>query len=180
MNCQEARTRWHARLDQGTADAELLEHLAHCPGCRLYDSQMRELLGALDELRVASEREVMAGEASNPRARPQLPLPASLLIRRRILRVAAAIALLVAGALYFGDRFHPDRLDRVLLSTEAGTESFTASLRLTGESAEDYLAVSVPTSRADVQMFWLYPTLGGMTDGAGSQVGDGRFYQRRE
>jgi hypothetical protein len=159
MNCEEARQRWHLSLDSGQEDVELSAHIISCDACRAYDSQMRRLVGALDELRRESEEVTSHNEAP-----VRIGSPPSIGSRGygaglRLMRVAAVLALIVAGGLYFGNRYLGEGDAPTPIADSSGSEVHQPTLRLRGESAEKYLVVSTPTSEADVQMFWLYPLL---------------------
>ena len=159
MNCDEARQRWHLSLDSGQEDVELSGHILSCDACRAYDSQMRRLVGALDDLRKESEEVTSQDEAAvRIRTRPSVGsrgYGAGL----RLMRVAAVLVLIVAGGLYFGNRYLGEKCRPTPIARSAGSEVHRLTLQLRGESAEKYLVVSTPTSEADVQMFWLYPLL---------------------
>ena len=168
MNCQQAREFWHVRFDARTADPELVEHLAHCESCQAYDAHMRQIMRALDDLRVESEGAVTQGRLHRHGTWPRPRLPFRLPMRRKVFRAAAVLALMIVGGLYLGDLLRPPRRPAsVFMASPKETETFSASLRLTGECAEKYVAVPVSTSRSDVQMFWLYPTLASVAENGG-------------
>ena len=59
MNCAQARELWHERLDglsDSAAEAEVETHMSACAACRVWRGQMRQVAGALDELRVQTEQ----------------------------------------------------------------------------------------------------------------------------
>jgi len=163
MNCNEARKRWHLRFDDGVRDEELDLHLSSCAACREYDRQMRQLADALDELRVESDdAAVWDGRPPETRAAgvarpPWFARPLGLL------RVAAVLTLVVGGGLYFGGLLGRPGGDVKTNDAPNGVPvavwSDRPTLRLSEESAEKYLAVSAPTSQADVHVIWLYPRL---------------------
>jgi hypothetical protein len=80
-----------------------------------------------------------------------------------LLRVAAVLTLVVGGGLFFGGLL--DRPGRDVKTKDASIGAPVAAwsdpptLRLSGESAEKYLAVAAPTSQEDVKVIWLYPRL---------------------
>jgi hypothetical protein len=163
MNCNEARKRWHLRFDDEGRDEELDAHLSLCASCREYDREMRQLADALDELRVGSD-DPGAWSDRPPETRaagvarsPWFARPLGLL------RVAAVLALVVGGGLYFGSLLARPGGDVKTNDAPNGAQvaawSDPPTLRLSDQSAEKYLAVAAPTSQADVQVIWLYPRL---------------------
>lgn len=167
IDCEEARQRWHLRFDEGGEDAELDEHLASCEACGQYARQMRGIVDLLEELRGETEQ-VVARRDEGPPVEARCMFAASrLTVLTRLTRIAAAVAVLVAGGLYLGNLLlptgSPTPEDRVVVTGPA-LAALPTTVRLEGESARRYLAVSHPTADANVQMVWLYPSLHGAGD----------------
>lgn len=163
MNCDEARKRWHSRLDDGGEDEELDRHVRVCEVCRRYDGQMRHLVGALAELRTESEGVSFPDDRSSAIQSSRSTVSHWNVRRLRVVRVAAALALMVAGALYLGDRLTGRWVTGPMQGGDTTppivAEAHHPTVRLRGNSAEKYLAVSATASESDVQVFWLYPLL---------------------
>ena len=173
MNCEEAQTRWHQRLEEPHEDAELAGHLAECAACRRYTVEIQSIVGVLGELRRDTESIVSRGPAppaSEVSGEPLRRNPRS--VTRMIRAAAAAIAILVGGGLvYYASR----QVNRSPYVTDGTVEVVTDStlapgdavaetpsdprigISLRAESAKRLLAVAQPTSQPDVQMYWLYP-----------------------
>ncbi len=173
MICEDARRRLNRRLDEGSADAELDRHLASCATCRTYTARLQLLAGVLDEIRV--ETESVACDGGEPlnlqvKARPRRfawgdrafagPLA------WRAARVAAAIAI-VLGALYLvlplrrssrvAENVSSTTVPAAVGSHGAPHDALGVTLR--GDSAERFIVAARPSSRPDVQVFWLYPAI---------------------
>ena len=162
INCEEARERWHARLDDGEADPRLERHLADCPACRTYAEQMGRVLAGLDALREESEQIVVSDSGISGPVPEVVLAPPWLLETMRCLRVAAALALMVVGGWYFG--WHLTGTVRTPGSvppgiTTSGTPDASSAFifRLCGQTAEKYLAVPTPAPEPNVRVVWLYP-----------------------
>jgi len=163
MNCTRAQQLWHDRFDDrlsGGAEAGLAAHLASCGACRRYHADMDRLADGLERLRVLSEQALAAPEQD--RYRPAGRVRQRLWWRATgLTRVAAAVALFVAGSAYISrelaqrgvPRPGSERETVARLPEEA---EYSASLTLTGESAELYLAVARPSGDPRVHVFWLY------------------------
>ena len=163
MDCRQARARWHLQLDDGGTDAALQQHLATCTPCGDYARQMSRLVTVLTELRddTGGTGTVADGAVTHPPLRRNMPKRWHRLARP--LRAAAAVALLIAGGVFVGQRSlrtrsvsPPSVVDSVAPLAEIGAAEFTVELH--GESAAKYMAVSRPASDAGVRMIWLYPT----------------------
>ena len=100
MNCEEARARWHERLDGGGEDAGLEEHLESCASCREYAGQMDRLAGVLDELKVETESVVSRPVGLSADERVKAPQRMNWVFARRFMRIAAAVVVLVGGAFF--------------------------------------------------------------------------------
>lgn len=164
MNCEEARKRWHLLLDDGRADPQLEQHLAACDECRTYSRQLERVLQGLDALRAESEQiAVLDSRASESAFRPAYA-PRWLVEGMRFLRVAAALAFLVFGGWYFGWHLTdsarmPDGMQIVPAVSSPVSTGRTASFKLRGQTAKDYLAVQMPAPEPNVRVVWLYPVL---------------------
>ena len=101
MNCEEARARWHERLDGGGEDAGLEEHLESCASCREYAGQMDRLAGVLDELKVETESVVSRPVGLSADERVKAPQRMNWVFARRFMRIAAAVAVLVGGGVLY-------------------------------------------------------------------------------
>lgn len=164
MKCEEARQAWHRRLEDGRNDAGLDWHLAECTECARYARDMQRIAAALAELG-AETKEV----ASLRQPLHKAPVPGL----RRLLRIAAVIALLAGLAMTYralwlrpelGVRepnlvadIDPKR--RALGGEPESRERLGITLR--GESARDLLAVAASSQDSEVQLYWLYPRLDG-------------------
>jgi hypothetical protein len=160
-DCAAARQRCHDCVD-GLADWSTLEgHLAGCDDCRRYVGQMRALSDGLDRLRLETSEVVW-------------PSPA------RVAQVAAAVVILVGAAWYVISRRPPG--DRIVGGRPAGPQvaltqpctrvdtavvRSTASIVLTGTSAESYVVLPRETGRAGVHLFVLYPMSQAAVSGRG-------------
>ena len=158
MNCEEARTRWHVRFDEGGEDAGLEDHLESCASCREYAGQMDRLAGVLDQLRVETESIVSRPAGLSANERVEAPQRMSWAYARRFVRIAAAVAVLVGG----GVLYHSSQRQTVGPGVSSGEVEpldprFGISLR--AETAERFMAVAKPTSEPDVQLYWLYPKM---------------------
>lgn len=168
MNCSEARAMWHDRLDEVHRDARLDQHLAQCEPCDRYCKDMDEIVGALDSLRLETEgviSTVRPGDTAKKRKEPSRKWrrPAILL------RVAAALAFTVTLGLYFGRMVaitdtDVEPSDKVVLRPpdhdNAGPTSHnppSLGITLGKASAERMMAVALPTSNPNVQMYRVYP-----------------------
>ena len=143
LKCERARDLWHDGLDgrlQAEDAAALADHLEQCAACRAYDTQMRALTGALDELRRETES---VGSAPSPRRTIRHWWPAAG-------RIAAAIAIMVGATAYFL------RPDGVVAPPPAPPARIAAAVTLEAESAQRYLIVQKETSAANVHFFQLY------------------------
>lgn len=149
MKCMDARERWHRRLDQGSLDAELDRHLAACENCRTYAARMERLVGLFDGLREDTESLTPAvtpiGHGTTRRE--------WAMQTRGLLRIAAAIAIVVGAALWFRT---PKQSMLVNLTTEAGAPT-VQGITLRAQSREQFMAVAAPSNEPNVQTFWLYP-----------------------
>jgi hypothetical protein len=160
MNCEEARKRWHECFDDRTEDAALSDHLQACAPCRRYAADMDSLTSALDDLRVETEEIVSSvpGEGSKPSRIVIKPI--RLRWGGRLLRMAAAIALVVAAGLYVR---HVNTVRKPGEAKPIAREIQQAEIQpvrltLQGESAEQYLSVqSSGKGNEPVQVIWLYP-----------------------
>ena len=167
MNCDEARKRWHARLDEEHNDPLLDEHLASCGACRSYGEQMGTIVEALDDLRRDTESIVSrpAMLASGELAGPLQPRRHMLV--RSITALAAALAAVIGATLYFGINGSMPALDSDR-QMRPHDDSPRLGISLHGDSAERLLAVARPTSDPDVQVYWLYPMVSNRDEDNGS------------
>ncbi len=159
IDCDEARTRWHLRRDDGGPSAELDAHLASCAECRAYSRQMGKIVDVLAELRVDTERVVSCdGRAEAPDARRSAG-PSRWAVHGRWTRIAAAVAMLAAGGFFLSHRSSPTELHKEGLAGGLLQPSPSVVVHLNGESAAKYLAVNRSKPDANVQIVWLYPTM---------------------
>ncbi len=167
LHCQQARQAWHDQID-GLATPDLVVamqlHLAHCDQCRIYCDQMKALVGGLDYLRLISEN-VPAHTKHEKRQVRQL--------YQRAARIAAAIAIVIGAGLYLStlqrssdqtvvDRPVPRAVVQVTQTAKAppiAAPPARAIVRLTGESAEKYIAVQRDTGNPKVHLFVFYPVI---------------------
>jgi len=168
MKCEEVRQRWHVCLDENRDDAEVDGHLASCDDCQRYVGLMSQIVGTLDELHEATEP-VIATQDFEPLAKPARPrrVPWNVVFRR-VTGMAAAIAALIGGWLYFThDRTSiPMRPHTPLTQVEDQGNAETPppkdsrlGISLKGDSIGKFLVISKETSEPDVQIYWLYPTV---------------------
>lgn len=146
MNCETFRDQWHDRADGelAAADAAALDaHAATCDACRRYDAQMRAVLGGLDRLRDRP----MAAATRPHRSHRFAPL-----------RVAAAIALFIGGTwLLTGVAMRRSGNRPAVVSiADRPAPDRDASFALTGESADEFIAMAKPSSEPNVRLYWLY------------------------
>jgi len=168
MKCGKTRQRWHACLDEGRDDAEVDKHLASCDDCQRYVNLMSQIVGTLDELHEATEP-VVATREFDPVARAVQGRRVHWNVAfRRLTGMAAAIAAVIGGWLYFATDRTPTvvgphkpvtRLEDhgVLKPPEPADSRLGISLQ--GDSVGKFLVVSKETSEPDVQIYWLYPTV---------------------
>ena len=156
MNCEQARQRWHGRLDADAEDVGLEDHLASCEACRCYDAQMRAILASLHELKADTDGIVDRGERRRGAADGRFAWWRMVGRSIRSARVAAVVALMVAGGLYFADHFTGVRVNP-LQPSPVPARTAPAEVRLHANSARQYVAVAAPTAESDVEVFWLYP-----------------------
>ncbi len=183
MNCEEARTLWHARFDDSgdansdhnaepAAHFELDAHIALCESCRDYDAEMLLIVCALDEL----------GAEAVPAYDAVTPMRLVSQKSWRLLGMAAMIALVAGGAWWVtilmpqqgAERRGKYTADGTVIESPTGPRSGgndRVGLSLRGKSAGEYLALRRPTPVANVQLYWLYPMVatndrrGGTADG---------------
>ncbi len=163
IQCDDARHRWNRRLDDGIDDAELLSHLSSCEACRSYADQIGRIVAALDELKDASESVVATGTSATE-TRPAPGAPPLVIRLSRLMRAAAVLALVASAAFYFVGRRanHTQIVPPAPPTVVVGGPSIQYKLGLTlrDKSAERMMAVAMPTSNPDVQMYRLYRTVG--------------------
>ena len=158
MNCEQARTRWHLRFDEGAEDAELEDHLESCAPCREYAGQMDRLAGVLEELRVETESVVSRPAGLSVDQRVGVPQRLRWVSARRFMRIAAAVVLLVGGGvLYYSSQ--RATVEPGAFPAEVGPPDPRIGISLRAETAERFMAVAKPTSEPDVQLYWLYPKM---------------------
>ena len=157
MNCEEARERWHVRFDEEIEDAKLSGHLDSCGACRQYAAQMDRLAGVLDDLRQETETIVSAPARPATSEQPRGPARTGLRFTWRLTRIAAAVAILVAGTSYFWS--HRATLRPVVSPGESAPPDPRIGISLRGETAQRFMAVTKPTSEPEVQLYWLYPKI---------------------
>ena len=168
MKCEDVRQRWHACLDEGRDDPEVDQHLASCEECQRYVGLMSQIVGTLDELHEVTEP-VVATQDFAPLVRPAPRRRVHWnVVFRRATAMAAAIAAVIGGWLYFAnDRTSiPLRPHTPLTQVEdqRGAETpppkdHRLGISLQGDSAGKFLVVSKATSEPDVQIYWLYQTV---------------------
>jgi len=159
MRCKEARRRWHDRLDTGVTDPQLDRHLKSCADCREYAVRMTRVVGLLESLgreteHIASSSEILRDQSSAPISPPKR-------LYFKLLRVAAAIAVVVLAGLWFV----PHSSRRTELATHdsppnaAATRESVAEggIVLNGESKSRFLAVAVQTGDERIRAYRLYP-----------------------
>ena len=167
MKCEEARHRWHTRFDDGCEDPKLEDHLAGCDDCRCYVAHLAQITGALGELRRGTES--IVSDSGSPISLPaqRLKLWPWHVPLRRVVEIAAYIVIVVGASMYIttqrraaGPVVAPDKL------VDTGADSWVpdvlegrVGLTLRGETAERFIAVARAAPQANVQVFWLYPTL---------------------
>ena len=167
LHCQQARQAWHDQID-GLATPDLVAamqlHLGHCDQCRIYCDQINAVVGGLDYLRAISQN-VPAHSKHEKRQVRRLYL--------RTVRIAAAIAIVIGAGLYLStlqrssdqtvaDRPVPKATVQVTQTAKAppmAAPPARAIVRLTGESAEKYIAVQRDTGNPKVHLFVFYPVI---------------------
>jgi len=167
MNCEEYREHWHRRLDGLSHDSAADRHCTECSACRAYVAQMERLTDVLGELRresesVGAERAAIA-DASVPRRRHRRSAGGWF----RAVRIAASLAIVVGAVTYLSiPRASRERVDRPSPDGESTADADPGAagqaglgITLTGESADQYLAVAAKAENPRVQVYWLYPTL---------------------
>lgn len=173
MTCDQVRKRWHVCHDDGHDDPEVDSHLASCDACQRYVHLMSQIVDTLDDLHEATES-IEARPSFEPLSRPTRRARIYRhVLGRRLAAIAAVVAIAIAASLYYGT--HPgSRTQPVDIQTESFSDK-RIGISLRGESANRYLAVAVPKSQENVQMFWLYPSLRGAneTDPTPSQKQEG-------
>lgn len=168
MNCEQAKTRWHAAFDDGLVDPALQSHLETCASCRRYAEEMSQLACVLDELRIETEQITSVDAAGDSFVPASSSRPAIIRIARAGLAMAACIGLVAVGTVYFRDAALPGP-DAQPPATQFVVPIVSASLELRGETAEHYLAVVEPGVDGEpVDVIWLFPTIGGSTQDGGS------------
>lgn len=169
MNRDEARKRWHRRLDEGRDDAELDKHLEACEPSRRYDLEMNHIVGALNELRRDTESVVSRAAPTTPSTVRPIVQDRGRAWLRPVTGIAASVAMVVGVSLYFTIGRRPEAplvgLDNLVdvsgehRSPVRDVPKPQLGLSLRGDCAKRFLAVAKPTTQANVQVFWLYPTL---------------------
>ncbi len=163
MNCAEARELWHDHLDglSGSAAAEFDAHASACDECRVWRDQMRQVAGALDELRVQTERIGIDPGRDREGVVATIGRP-----RRRtapwwtIGRIAAGIALMIgAGSYVYNNRTSTpggETSTAIVVDPPVEPAPVPASMVLTGASENQYISVRHETSSPSVHVFRLY------------------------
>lgn len=168
MNCDEARQRWHDRLDEDRDDPALDSHLASCGACRCYAGQMGRIAQVLDELRDETESVFLRQEGGSSDRGEAHGRRSWRVFLRPAMGIAAAAAVAISASLFYlvdqdGTIVAPISHPVEEQLGDAATEQFSVSPRLgislRGESAQCLLAVAQPVSQDNVQVFWLYRTL---------------------
>jgi len=170
LTCEEARQRVHDCVDYARHDSVLEDHLIGCADCREYATDIRGIAAGLDGLHDETvsivARPAVRGSSANQMERGWHAARRLL----RPVRVAAAIALLVAGSLYVVPRWRasrraaesnspiPSMADAAKghLPTHANPR---LGITLQGKSATTMLAVAQQTNEKNIRMYWLYPLL---------------------
>lgn len=155
MNCAQARELWHDRLDglsDSAAEAEVEMHMSTCSACRVWCDQMQQVAGALDELRVQTERVGTEPIILRPRRRNALWWT--------IGRIAAGIALMIAtGSYIYNNRTVTNDSEPptiIAVNPPVLTAPARASMVLTGASESQYISVRHETSSPNIHIFRLY------------------------
>lgn len=168
MDCETIRRAWHHATDGGDSAEALRSHLARCEACRKYVADMERIVRAFDELR--DETEFVASRKSADSGGN---------VRRRVsalLRMAAAIVLMVSVYTVF--RWEGPTETAMLVEapqSEPVSDLLEApepsrrrlGITLQGEFAQTMVAVALPSSEPNVQLYWLFPSNPGVSDSAG-------------
>lgn len=168
MQCDEARRRWHARYDGGSADAGLEGHLATCTACAAYAAEVDHVCGVLDELRAASADVVSQRDTARIATDAARGRRAWWTAGARLTRIAAMIAIVVFAAWYVRSASDESGVTEVTKidapARDGGSIPVEVSpapsrMWLRGESAKKYEAVAVATSDPQlVDVYWIFPS----------------------
>ncbi len=156
-SCELWQARWLRAVDDGVVDQGANVHVHGCTDCRQYFREMSFLLADLGSLRESTEQLSEVAASPIQHNRPQRiarPLP--------LLRIAAAIVIL-AGAAYLAMNYRPEtpgskQIVENPLPVKVDPVAKDVSFKLQGQSKQSYLAVATPSSKSNVEVFWLYPT----------------------
>ncbi len=168
MNCEQARQRWHDRVDERREDDQLIRHLNSCDACRAYADQMQLIVGVLDSLRRETETVVSRTAADDTDHRHGSNWWS---LSRKVAALAAAIVLAVSGLSHYATDRAIDGVGVEAVSDRTPAPDSTASVQgisLRGKYVDRLLVVPATVVDDNVQMYWLYPIVAGGSDSSGS------------
>jgi putative zinc finger protein len=164
MKCDECHDLMHAQLDgelQAQKQNQLFSHLNACAGCHDLFADYVRVQGALANLRDETELSPI---------HPQLATrqPPSRLWTRRFSttgRIAAAIGLLFVGGWLLRSTLieSPTEHDPGVIANVDSESQFEPFVRLSPNSAKQFLAVPVESDEPRVHIVWLHPVAGRST-----------------
>lgn len=151
MDCNRARIALHAwlegELDRSGA-AEIEQHLRTCAACARQAGQLRRLFAGLE--RLAELDPLPVAKCPPGRSRPY-----GVVVTGRLLRFAAAIVI-AAGLGLFGWLAGPPVHFQARVAAPGAAVAAAVDVKLIDESNEQYLAVALPSSRANVRIVRLF------------------------
>lgn len=156
-SCEQWQARWLRAADDGVVDQSANAHIHGCDDCRQYVREMSSLLADLGTLKESTEQLGEVADSPNQYNRPQ-----RIARPMRLLRIAAAIVLL-AGAAYLAMNYQTEmprgkQIVEIPPPVKIEPAAKDVSFKLQGQSKQSYLAVATPSSKSNVEVFWLYPT----------------------